>query len=150
MKTFEEFQKAMETDPKVLEAAKKAFAGIAESNKNARIDAVVKIANEFGYDVSTEDFAKEEAKLAAREGKLDEKEFELVAGGMGHDRKKDQCFLDYLCYTVWNTCHTSNQCFEGLDCHRSIWLCKAEWKNDEDYRKKYCPEAEIEWKPQPA
>lgn len=100
MKTFEEFMKALETDDALKAKVKEALVSGEVKSEEAKIDMLVKIAAENGFNVSVEDFSKRQS--AVRE--LDDDELKLITGA-----GVEFCFFDYGCGFVWNTCVVSDE-----------------------------------------
>lgn len=95
MKTFDEFLKALENDESLKAKVKEALGGAETENDEAKISALVKLAAENGYNVSTEDFVKQRS-----EGKeLDDEELAIVSGG----DDAELCMFDEYCAWTW-TC----------------------------------------------
>ncbi len=102
MKTFEEFMKTLETDEVLKAKVKETLEGVEAKNEETKISALVKIAAENGYNVSIEDFSKQQASSQ----ELDEDELQTVAGG-----SRELCAFDYICLVAWNTCLLSDEVF---------------------------------------
>lgn len=111
MKTFEEFVKALETDETLKAKVKETLETGEVKAEEAKISALVKIAAENGYNVSTEDFSKQQADCQ----ELDEDELNLVSGG-----ETDYCPADYACDLLWNTCVISDECKGSHSCEDSV------------------------------
>lgn len=104
MKTFEEFMKDFETDETLKAKVKETLETGEVKTEEAKISALVKIAAENGYNVSVEDFAKQQASCQ----ELDEDELQTVAGG-----SREPCAFDYVCLNAWNTCFVSDEVYIG-------------------------------------
>ena len=100
MKTFEEFLKAMQTDSELKAKGLAALEALEEKSEEAKLAALVKLAQETGYDVSVEDFS------AAKAGtqKLDDAELKLASGG-GNIPFFD-CFTNDECCLIYHICET--------------------------------------------
>lgn len=99
-KTFEEFMKAIKTDDALKDKVKDAFVSGEAKSEEAKIDMLVRIATENGFNVSVEDFSK---RMSANR-ELDDDELKLVTGA-----GEGSCFYDYGCVFVLNTCEISNE-----------------------------------------
>lgn len=105
MKNFEEFRRGMETDEEFVAKAFALLEGV--TDKQARVELLVKFAAENGYNVSVEDFTRAEAG----NHEISEEELELVSGGGGNGT--EWCWGDYGCRVAWNTCIVDDECFSG-------------------------------------
>lgn len=101
MKTFEEFLKAMETDSELKAKGLAALEALEEKSEEAKLAAVVKLAQENGYDVSVEDFSAAQAGVQ----KLDAAELKLASGGkipfFECGTNNECCLVYHICETEW-------------------------------------------------
>lgn len=111
MKTFEEFLKAMETDAELKAKGFAALEALEDQSEEAKLAAMVKLAQDNGYDVAVEDFSS----YFASAKKLNEDELKVVDGGLGRYRYTvKKCTVDYVCDHIWNRCAFANECL-GAD-----------------------------------
>ena len=99
MKTFEEFLKAMQTDSELKAKGLAALEALEEKSEEAKLAALVKLAQENGYDVSVEDFSAAQAGVQ----KLDDAELKLASGG---EQKNPffACGFNDECALAWHFC----------------------------------------------
>ena len=113
MKTFEEFLKAMETDSELKTKGFAMLEALEDKSEEAKLAAVVKLAQENGYDVSVEDFSAAQAGVQ----KLDDAELKLASGGY----KMESCIANYRCGLIWNKCVFCDECLGIEDCETSFY-----------------------------